>query len=180
MDGRGTLDRDEVPNRGNGMKCYRCSKPATIHLTDIVNGKKTEIHLCQECAEAQEIVKKATLNIGAIVETVIGHYVSPVADELARLTCPVCGIKYMEFRAAGRLGCPEDYSVFHQALLPLLRRIHRRVQHEGKIPRRSLREAAVQAELLRLRKELRHAVETENYEEAARLRDLLRLKEQQE
>src|SRR5262249_31924504 len=97
-------------------------------------------------------------------------------EELARLTCPECGIKYMEFRAEGRLGCPRDYEVFRLGLEPLLQRIHRASRHVGKSPRRPPT-AALLAELINLRKELRAAVDAEAYEEAARLRDLIRQKE---
>ncbi len=160
------------------MKCDRCPHTATVHLTDIINGQKQEMHLCQECANAQQILQQEELNLSVIVQTVIGQHVSPVADELARLTCPNCGIKYMEFRAAGRLGCPHDYHVFQKALRPLLQRIHRKTRHVGKNPHHfSERTLVLQAELLELRRKLRSAVETENYEEAARLRDLLRHKE---
>jgi protein arginine kinase activator len=108
---------------------------------------------------------------------VIGQHVGPVSDELARLACPACGLKYMEFRADGRLGCPHDYVVFRAGLEPLLQRIHRADRHTGKSPRRAAADPGRLAELLRLRQQLRSAVEAEDYQEAARLRDLLRQKE---
>jgi protein arginine kinase activator len=159
------------------MKCQSCSNPATVHLTDIVNGHKKEVHLCEACAEKQELIKNQDLNLTAILQTVIGQHISQLTDELARLTCPACGIKYMEFRAEGRLGCPHDYEVFRAGLEPLLQKIHRAERHVGKKPRRQPRSAAWQAELVELRHQLRTAVEAEAYEEAARLRDLLRQKE---
>ena len=159
------------------MKCQACSKPATVHLTDIVNGQKREVHLCQACAEKREILKHQELNLSAILQTVIGQHIGPMTDELARLTCPSCGIKYMEFKAEGRLGCPQDYEVFRAALAPLLQRIHRALRHVGKVPVHAVRNAALQTELMELRQNLRRAVDTEAYEEAARLRDLIRQKE---
>src|SRR5262245_40248064 len=112
-----------------------CStNPATVHLTDIVEQKKKELHLCQACAEKQQLVKKQERNLPAILQTLIGHHVGQQSDELARLACPVCGIKYMEFRAEGRLGCPHDYEVFRAGLGPLLQRIHRAERHKGKVP----------------------------------------------
>ncbi len=159
------------------MKCQTCDLPATVHLTEIVGGKKRELHLCQACAEKKEILKQQELNLSAILQNVIGQHVGAPADELARLTCPACGIKYMEFKAEGRLGCPHDYTVFRGALLPLLERIHRGTRHRGKIPPRATQHAAVQAELRDLRQALRRAVDAEAYEEAARLRDLIKQKE---
>jgi protein arginine kinase activator len=159
------------------MKCQFCSNPATVHLTDIVNKQKKEMHLCQACAEQQQLLKQDELNLPAILQTLIGQHVGQLTDELAQLTCPVCGIKYMEFRAEGRLGCPHDYEVFRAGLEPLLQRIHRAGKHVGKAPRRGPGAAALQGELLELRRQLRVAVDAEGYEEAARLRDLIRQKE---
>jgi protein arginine kinase activator len=159
------------------VKCQLCSNPATIHLTDIVNGHKKELHLCEACAEKQQLLKHQELNLSAILQAVIGQHIGPLTDELARLTCPACGIKYMEFKAEGRLGCPHDYEVFHAALEPLLERIHRASRHVGKIPRHAVANAARQSEMIQLRQKLGRAVEAEAYEEAARLRDLLRQKE---
>lgn len=159
------------------MKCQFCDNLATVHLTDIINGVKKQAHLCQECAEKQQIIKHQELNLSAILQTVIGQHIGPLTDELARLTCPACGIKYMEFKAGGRLGCPHDYEVFQEALAPLLQRIHRARRHVGKVPPRAIAHASRQAELMDLRQQLRRAVEEEAYEEAARLRDQIRQKE---
>jgi protein arginine kinase activator len=159
------------------MKCQGCGEPAIVHLTDLVNGHKREVHLCQGCAEKREILKHQEMNLSAILQTVIGQHIGPLTDELARLKCPSCGIKYMEFKAEGRLGCPQDYQVFRAALAPLLQRIHRALRHVGKIPAHAVRNASLQAELMELRQELRRAVDAEAYEEAARLRDLIRHKE---
>src|SRR5262245_1426304 len=151
-------------------------KQATKHFTDIVYVKKKEMHLCQQCAEAQNLVKPTELNLPAILQTLIGQHLGQQTDRLAKQVCPECGIRYMEFRAQGRLGCPHDYAVFREGLEPLLRRIHRAERHAGKSPRRQVDQAR-HAEILELRKRLKEAVEAEAYEEAARLRDLLRAKE---
>src|SRR5262245_24530848 len=159
------------------MKCQSCNQTATVHLTEIVNGKKKEKHFCQDCAQKQEILKQQELNLTAILQSVIGQHVGGKSDELSRLTCPSCGIKYMEFKAAGRCGCPVDYQVFREPLLPLLERIHRGCRHVGKVPPHAVKHAAQQTELRELRQQMRNAVEQEAYEEAARLRDLIRQKE---
>ena len=159
------------------MKCQTCSKPATVHLTDIVAGQKKELHLCQDCAEQQQLLKQQELNLPAILQSLIGQHLGQLTDELARLTCPACGIKYMEFRAEGRLGCPHDYTAFRVSLEPLLQRIHRSCQHKGKTPRRRAVNGNLLVEIVELRQQLRAAIEAEAYEEAGRLRDLLRQKE---
>jgi protein arginine kinase activator len=159
------------------VKCQSCELPATVHLTEIVGGKKKELHLCQDCAKKKDILKQQEINLSVILQTVIGQHVGASADELSRLNCPACGIKYMEFKAEGRLGCPHDYVVFRGALLPLLERIHRGVQHKGKVPRNAPRHSAAQAEVRELRQRLRQAIETEAYEDAARLRDAIKQRE---
>ncbi|MER3415778.1 MAG: hypothetical protein C4297_06140 [Gemmataceae bacterium] len=161
----------------DGIQCQSCAKPATIHLTEIEpDGTRKEIHLCQACAEDRHLVSKQELHLPAIVHALLGAHVGRAAEELARLRCPACGIKFMEFRTAGRLGCPLDYDLFRQGLLPLLDKLHRHVAHRGKRPhkRHSLQ---WQREVLELRTQLRRAVEQEDYERAARLRDQLRARE---
>jgi len=162
------------------VKCQTpgCGAPATVHLTKIINGTKKAEHYCKDCAEKQELIKKQEMNLTAILQSYIGQHVGGAADALSRLTCPTCGIKYMEFKAAGRCGCPQDYQVFREPLLPLLERIHRGSRHVGKVPRHALAHQAQQTELRELRQQLRSAIEQEAYEDAARLRDLIRQKEQ--
>src|SRR5229473_3866640 len=143
------------------MKCQSCSSKATVHFTDIIKGVKKEVHLCQSCAEQKQLVKKQELNFPAILQNLIGQHIGQLTDELARLTCPACGIKYMEFRAEGRLGCPHDYEVFRAGLEPLLQRIHRSGRHVGKAPRSGRLSSARQAEFVELRGQLRAAVEAE-------------------
>jgi protein arginine kinase activator len=163
-------------------------------VTKIVKKEKIEVHLCEACAKKESAAEKqsnpvAEWSLSAILQSLIGQHVSSTAEELARLICPTCGIKYMEFRADGRLGCPSDYEVFRTGLLPILERIHRATRHVGKVPRRHgahlLRGrrgrenagAARDDELLALRQQLRRAVETEDYERAMVLRDLIRQKD---
>jgi len=158
------------------VKCQLCDSPATIHLTDTVQNKKREVHLCRPCAEAQNLIKAQELNLPAILQTFLGEQVGQQMEEFAALKCPECGIRYMEFRSRGRLGCPHDYTVFRTGLLPLLHRIHRAERHEGKVPRCHPPGHGL-AEVSELRRQLQAAVEEERYEEAARLRDLLRERE---
>lgn len=158
------------------MKCQQCSSPATVHITRIVNKQQTELHLCQACA-AKHQPPAVEFSLSSILQSLIGQHVGAVTEELSRLICPTCGIKYMEFRADGRLGCPADYAVFRTGLVPILQRIHRSTRHIGKKPRRRSPRRSAAAELLDLRQQLRRAVEAENYELAAHLRDTIRQKE---
>jgi protein arginine kinase activator len=102
-------------------------------------------------------------------------HVGELVGELAELTCPDCGVRFMEFRTGGRLGCPTDYQAFARGLLPLILRSHGATRHVGKVPGR--RAPASDRARLRLRSEFRAAIAREDYEQAARLRDQLRSKD---
>lgn len=102
-----------------------------------------------------------------------------VSREAARpdiTACPVCGLNWSNFKQSGLMGCPHDYEFFAARLLPLLKRAQEgATEHIGKVPaRRKTREGDRQVTTLRLRRELQKAVDAENYEQAARLRDELR------
>jgi protein arginine kinase activator len=159
------------------MTCQRCDERATVHLTETVDGRRREVHLCASCAERAGVLPPEPTGpmpgLDAVVQGLIVANVGELVGELAGLTCPDCGLKFMEYRAGGRLGCPHDYQVFARGLLPLLQRAHGATRHVGKVAR--FRPEA--AERLRLRARLRLAVAREDYEEAARLRDSLRLKD---
>ncbi len=88
--------------------------------------------------------------------------------------CPMCGITFSEFRKGGRLGCPYDYVVFEEDLVPLLLNIHGSHEHTGKVPVHGGGNPERQFRLKRLRQELQRAVETEDYEKAGKLRDRIR------
>ena len=159
------------------MLCKRCNKnEATIHITEVSNGQHHESHLCEQCAEADGAVIKNPVTINQLLSSFIMAHSG--AAELAELTCPQCGVSFLEFRQHGLLGCPNDYEVFAQPLDSLLTRIHGMdTHHVGKVPSRGSHEQKKNMELLRLRRELALAVEAEEYEKAAQLRD--RIKEAQ-
>lgn len=161
------------------MKCQFCDNPATVHLTKIVNKRKRELRLCEACARKKNLLPGSsgmpTIDLKALLSLLVGPLQPGAADPNA-LTCPNCGLKYAEFRAEGRLGCPADYDAFRSLLDPLLERIHRSLDHAGKVPR-GFRAQQREAELADLRRQMKDAVACENYEQAARLRDLIRQKE---
>ena len=158
------------------MTCQRCREEAAVHMTEMKDGQRRELHLCVACArKAGMVLPEAPppLPLDSVVESLIVTHVGELVGELADLTCPDCGLKFMEFRSRGRLGCPNDYRVFARGLLPLLNRAHGATRHVGKVA--VPRPAAV--ERLRVRTELRAAIAREDYERAARLRDQLRQKD---
>ncbi len=147
-------------------KCSRCSKPATLHITELREGSVHALHLCEACAH-DYLDNSAAAEAEDAAES-FAQKLAEVADEgelekLDKLECPNCGITFREFRSRGRLGCPHDYIAFEAELMPLLENIHGETQHTGKVPR--------QYRLIKLRSDLKSAVEDEAYEDAARLRD---------
>jgi len=155
------------------FKCDKCDKPATIHLTEIINGQKIEKHLCEECAASEGITIKADVPISQLLEDFILQ--TAAGTELSELTCEVCGLSFANFRHQGVLGCPHDYDAFESALVPLLQRAHEgATQHIGKVPRRAGTDQKKQNSILRLRAELKNAVAAEDYERAASLRDRIK------
>ena len=163
------------------MKCQRCERSATIHITEITGDGPQELHLCEGHAReyltgsASPSPSQATL-ASAWAE----QFVSSTAEELSRLdqkSCPVCGITFYEFRNKGRFGCPHDYEFFLRQLEPLLLNIHGETEHRGKRPKSAPKESYFQhqlTELIRLRREMNAAVDDEDYERASELRDKIR------
>ena len=153
-------------------KCQRCAKGATLHITELNEGDVKALHLCEGCA--QEYL--SSVDVGELEEeSPFGggeESEEPEEFEDAGLgQCPNCGITFKEFRDQGRLGCPQDYLVFEEALTPLLENIHGDTEHIGKCPQRSPEGSDRQYELIKLRNELKLAVEEESYEQAAEIRD---------
>ena len=164
------------------MTCQRCSDEASVHLTERVDGERRETHLCGRCAREVGIAPPETpprLGLDAVVQGLIVAHVGELVGDLAERSCPDCGVKFMQFRAEGRLGCPADYDVFREGLLPLIARQHGATRHVGKAPRRTrpIGNSGADRTRLRARAELRDAIVLEDYERAARLRDQLRQKD---
>lgn len=155
------------------MKCDKCNKPATIYLTEIVDGKKIQKHLCEDCATSEGITTKPNVPISQLLEDFILQ--TSAGQEMAELSCSVCGMTFKEFRQQGLLGCPNDYDTFEKALVPLLQRAQEGAsQHVGKVSGRAGDELKKHSAILRLRSELRSAVTQEQYERAADLRDQIK------
>lgn len=154
------------------MLCTICKeKPATVHLTQIVGDKMQKLDLCEECAKAKGVNDPAGF---ALADLMLGLGASQEIEQAgggAEMKCPRCGFSQADFKKSGRLGCPECYKTFAEGLEGLLKSMHKGVRHEGKVPE-ALRENREQSDRLKiLQRKLAKAIEQENFEEAARLRD---------
>lgn len=155
------------------MKCSRCSKLATMHITELVKGEPHEVHLCEECFQnfmQNPASAENALQAGGLIKSTSGLGEAEL-EALEKLVCPTCKITFREFRNQGRLGCAHCYSAFREELLPLLENIHGETHHCGKFPKRAPDDSQKRYQLIKLRNDLRLAVAEESYEEAARLRD---------
>jgi len=168
------------------MLCENCGeRDAVIHLTQIVNNSVTTTHLCEPCA-----AEKGVETSSSVAKFPLGDFLASLGkgggaepseagmDE----PCPHCGATLRDFRSSGRLGCARCYDSFETHLRDLLRRLHGNSTHVGEVYRQGEAEPAPAArgangELERLRDELRRAVEAENFEKAAELRDRIRVLE---
>lgn len=159
--------------------CQACNQAkATVHITDTVPEKR-ERHLCEACAQKEHVIVKHHSPSAAILQEFIKQKAGATRGE--DLTCPSCGMTFREFQLKGQLGCPNDYEAFRELLLPLIERAHENAkQHAGKSPgRRTDPDTRRKAGLVRLRRELQDAIEQENYELAARVRDQIKSLENQ-
>ncbi|MBM4040875.1 MAG: hypothetical protein FJ290_20430 [Planctomycetes bacterium] len=155
------------------IACQCGKKLATIHVTEIINGEKKEIHLCEDCAKKKQLILPASsslLNLGELLSGLAQAAGESENDELARTVCPNCGMTFADFRSSGRFGCPNDYEAFRRGVDPLLERIHGTTEHRGRRPAAPAG-APQDSRLAQLRSELRKAVADEAYERAARIRD---------
>jgi protein arginine kinase activator len=153
-------------------RCDRCDNPASVHLTEIRGKEKSERHLCENCARALH-VPQASKELQKLLKTFAPGQV-PGGEPAAGTdrACPECGMTWAEFRQHGRFGCSSDYEVFAKEIDRLLKRIHGSTEYTGKSPGGTPVERGREMnELERVRQALAEAVEEENYEEAARLRD---------
>ena len=159
------------------MKCDNCNKTATVHLTEIKGGKKIEKHLCEQCAAQNEgLPVKSHMPINELLTNFVMAHQG--LQKESGTGCENCGITWAEFRQNGLFGCATDYVTFERDLTPLLQRAHEGATHHvGKVPARKGGTgvpAKRQVDVTRLRKDLQRAVESEDYERAAKLRDQIR------
>ncbi len=159
------------------MQCEFCqSREATIHLTEITDGVRTEMHLCEQCAQEQGVGTKTNIPLNELLSNLLsmGPKEEPSITGESEVVCRYCGWTLEKFREMAVLGCPYDYEVFEKELLSLIKKAHDgATEHCGKMPARMPKDEQKQMEAARLRKQLDEAVKNEDYELAAKIRDKL-------
>ncbi|MFZ4716940.1 MAG: UvrB/UvrC motif-containing protein [Chthoniobacterales bacterium] len=158
------------------MFCDVCkTKEATVFLTQIVEGKMQKVNLCEGCSREKGVndptgfaLADLLLGLGAAQE---------IEKNPAGARCPVCGFSQADFKKTGRLGCSACYDAFAEGLSGMLRNMHRGIIHTGKVPARLEEARRRNREFAALQASLEKAVASEQFEEAATIRDSIRLLE---
>ncbi|MFB5268916.1 UvrB/UvrC motif-containing protein [Paenibacillus enshidis] len=165
------------------MLCQECGKrPATLHFTKIINGEKTEFHICETCAREKGELIPGTSN-GFSIHSLLSGLLDfdPTIKSAAAgtqnpqlLRCEECGMTYAQFSKIGRFGCSSCYKYFNDRLDPLFKRVHGSTAHAGKVPVRSGARMKVRRRIDDLKKELQFKIRAEEFESAAQIRDQIR------
>lgn len=153
-----------------------CDKEACVREVVIRNGKAAERHLCQAHAKQQGLVPSPPhAPISELLTKFVISAGSKQQQQQQATHCVQCGLTYIDFRKRGLLGCPDCYAAFLDQVAPLMERAHEGATHHvGKVPRRAGRSTDRQQRISWLRRQLQEAVDLEQYERAAGLRDDLR------
>ncbi len=160
------------------MLCQDCGKrEATVHLTQVINDEKVELHLCRECAEKRRFhtpFEGVPFPLAEFLASMLDQSLIKKPGKVSDKKCSTCGMHFSDFSKTGRLGCGNCYTTFRGQLNDLLRKIHGSTKHQGKVPympgdvMKPLREGR------KLQEELKKAVKEEDFEKAAQLRDRIK------
>jgi len=178
------------------MLCDRCQKrDAKILYTEIINGVKKEQHLCEECAtdytsfQMEKPLMNSDLTLGDLLSTILDNYTTTdkkkTGEQTPAVTCNHCGTTYEEFVQKGRFGCAQCYRSFHDQLGKTFKGIQGADIHTGKRPKGYVTASSDRimkdfTEIEKLSLKLQEAVEKEEFEDAARLRDLIKQMKKEE
>lgn len=157
------------------MLCCICKeREATVHLTQIAADKMQKVDLCEECAKTKGVNDPTGFSLADLL---LGLGASQEIEQSAggvALKCPRCGFTQADFKKAGRLGCPECYKTFGEGLESLLKSMHKGTRHVGKVPESLRQTRDLSDRLSALQKKLNKAIDEEDFEQAAQLRDQIK------
>ncbi len=161
------------------MNCQDCKKqPATVHLTQIINNEKVVLSLCKDCAAKRGFhspLDNVPFPLAEILSSLIQQQqIVEKKETQGGPKCPGCGLTFEEFTHLGRFGCGECYRTFRSRLESIMRKVHGSSLHKGKLPTSDPNQSLPIKEEKRLEDELKKAIESEDFERAADLRDKLK------
>ena len=154
------------------MLCDICKKNvATVHLTQMVEGKTKKVDLCEACSKEKGVDDPTGFSLADLLLGLGAAQEIEQSSGGGEIKCPHCGFTQADFKKAGRLGCPACYRTFADGLEGLLKSMHKGTKHVGKVPEGLRQNHDLTERLKTLQKKLSKAVEDENFEQAALLRD---------
>ena len=162
------------------MICEPCGKnQATVHLTEIVNDQMSELHLCEQCAKEKGAMGPSQhFGLADLLAGLVDIGLPEEGGKETGAVCPNCKFSYADFKKIGRLGCSSCYDAFNSSLTPLLKKIQGgSTHHLGKTTQKVDKEVKPKVEMQELQARLQKAIQREEFEEAARLRDMIRIVE---
>jgi protein arginine kinase activator len=154
------------------MLCDICKKNvATVHLTQMVEGKTKKVDLCEACSKEKGVDDPTGFSLADLLLGLGAAQEMEQASAGGEVKCPTCGFTQADFKKAGRLGCAECYKVFSEGLESLLKTMHKGTRHVGKVPHAYKQSQDLSDKLKNLQKKLEKAIADEDFETAATLRD---------
>ena len=160
------------------MLCQVCGKnPANHTFVDIRDNTMSEVRMCEACAEEKRqgsTPGQHQFDFPKVLTGMMDDMTDTEEERVGHVQCPRCGMLFSAFKETGRLGCADCYSAFQFQLKPLLRRIHGDTRHRGKVPTQDGEGATRFRQIHRLHDELQRAIEREEFEHAAGIRDEIR------
>lgn len=171
------------------MICQECNqRPAALHFTKIINGEKTEVHLCEKCAQEKGDLFMINGGSGFAFNNLLAGLlnIDPTFQKTNQnpfhqeeiFQCEQCSMTFQQFLKIGRFGCAHCYETFKDQLQPVLRRLHSgNGTHNGKIPKRIGGGIQLRKQLEELKYKLREMILQEEFEQAAMIRDEIRILE---
>ena len=158
------------------MLCQICQKKqATTHIKSILNGEVTEYDLCPECAKKMgygNIFADMNSDFSSLLGSFFGMGKEQVLPNSKR--CSTCGSSFSDIARRGKVGCADCYSVFYEKLLPTIRRIHGNTEHIGKTAESAGEQNRIQNQVENLKSQLQKAIDNQEFEKAAELRDRIK------
>jgi protein arginine kinase activator len=165
------------------MKCQKCDREATFHVSELTGSEPKELHFCEEHAREylDQLPVKGNM-AGSLASALAKGLPNRMSldkaamelHELDQQTCPICGISFYEFRNRGFLGCPHDYDFFNKQIDAFVLNVHGANEHTGKVPMRDPGDSQERMLLIKFRRDLDDAVLYEDYERASKLRDKIK------
>lgn len=154
------------------MLCDICKQNvATVHLTQMVEGKTKKVDLCESCSKAKGVDDPTGFSLADLLLGLGAAQEMEQASAGGETKCPHCGFTQADFKKAGRLGCAECYTTFAEGLEGLLRTMHKGTKHVGKVPQILKQSQDLSDRLKGLQSRLEKAISEEDFETAAHVRD---------